>query len=275
MDLNFESGDPQSPRGHALIYFTDSVDPSRIGASYIVILPVNVDIAKYVPPFLAGQIESMGSSDMSAFSFPPAPEPVDSVEQVRAIADSRSDDLLFGGVQPLDDAANLMGLIGEITSEYRKLYDEFAKSFAPSDSNALDEAPAGVDDFLYGLLSEADLLTEVTNLVGKLRYAMEGGDSAAAAECELRIRAAGAHMPENRRTDLLADAASGKGPNAEELARLYLERAYGLLQEDYRAVQGVEDRIKALTGGDLRSLSPEPSDRPAEDAGSGSTENSG
>lgn len=255
MTLNFETGDPASPRGHALIYFTDISDPSRVGASYVVVLPVNVDIAKYVPPFLAGQIESMGSTDMSAFSFPPAPEPVDSVEHARAIAEKRGDDLLFGGAHRLDDSANLMGLVGEITSEYRALYDEYAKSFASQatgDPEALDGPDGGesevVDDFLYSLMSESDLLSEVTNLVGKLRYAIEGGDRATAEESEMRIRAAGKFMPENRRADLLADAAAGDGPNAEQLARLYLERAYGLLREDYRAVQGAEDQIKQLTG---------------------------
>ena len=73
-------------------------------------------------------------------------------------------------------------------------------------------------------------------------------------------------MLQNRRADLLADAAAGRGQNADELARLYLERAYGLLQDDYRAVQGVEDRIKQLIGNE--SLT-------AQDEGSGSTENSG
>lgn len=250
MALNFELGDPGAPRGHALIYFTDITDPSRVGASYIVVLPVNVDIAKYVPPFLAGQIESMSSADMSAFSFPPAPEPVDSVGHARAIAENRDDDLLFGGAQRLDDAANLMGLVGELTAEYRKLYDEFAKSFSGHgavEPIALGENGESVDDFLYGLMSESDLLTEVANLVGKLRYATEGGDQAAAEESEMRIRAAGKFMPENRRADLLADAAAGRGPNAEQLVRLYLERAYALLKEDYRAVQGAEVQIKQLT----------------------------
>ncbi len=263
MDLKFENGDSLSPRGHALVYFTDTTNPERIGASYIVVLPVDVDIAKYVPPFLAGQIESIGGSEMSAFSFPPAPEPVESLEQLRTIAQNRNDDLLYGGSYRLGDAASLMGLVGEITSEYRRLYDEFAKTLIAEQPKAIAEEPSpGVDDFLYGLMSETDLLTEVTNLVGKLRYAIQGGDEATAQECELRIRAAGKHMPENRRADLLADAAAGSGPNAEELARLYLDRAYGLLREDYRAVQGVEDKINQLTGTD----SP---------GSSGSTENPG
>lgn len=253
MEINFERGSAESPRGHALVYFRDTLNPGQVGASYIVVLPVNVDIAKYIPPFLAGQIESMGSSDMSAFSFPPAPEPVESESVVVETAERRDDDLIFGGSYKLNDAAHLMGLVGDITAEYRRLYDLSTTSISSGDA---DERPAigdeqGVDDFLYGLMSQEDILTEVTTLVGRLRYAIEGGDRATAEDCERRIRAAGNHLPENRKADLLADAAAGRGPNADELARLYLERAYGLLREDYRRVKGVEDRIKELTGGEL------------------------
>jgi hypothetical protein len=268
LSITFERGSNDSPRGHALVYFRDSANPARVGASYIVVLPVNVDIAKYIPPFLAGQIESMGSSDMSAFSFPPAPEPVENEAAVIAIAERRDDDLIYGGQHRLDDAANLMGLVGDITAEYRRLYDLSASSITSSDA---DELPApgdeqGVDDFLYGLMSQEDILTEVTNLVGKLRYAIEGGDRATAADCEQRIRAAGRQLPANRKPELLADAAAGRGRHADELARLYLERAYGLLREDYRRVKGVEDRIKELTGGEL-SAGP--------DTTSGGTDNPG
>lgn len=257
MALQFDKGDSAHPRGHALVYFRDWRDPERVSATYIVILPVSVDIAKYVPPFLAGQIEQLSAGDMSAFSFPPAPEPVNSEAEVRSLAESRSDDLIFGGSQRLDDAANLMGLVASITSEYRKLYDEHAqqvKGAGGGSGVSLDEAvpgKTGEDDFLYGLMSEADLLNELTALVGKLRYAIEGRDGPAAEDSEARIRAAGRFMPKNRRIDLLADAAAGRGPHADELARLYLERAYGLFKEEYRQVKTVEDRIKELTGGEL------------------------
>ncbi len=260
MALQFESGDPASPRGHALVYFTDLYEPAKIGASYIVVLPINVDLAKYVPPFLAGQVESMGAADMSAFSFPPAPEPVESIEHARRLAEKRGDDLIYGGAHRLEDAASLMGVVSDITSEYHALYEEHAKAFAAAPASVLDEPAngdeSGVDDFLYGLMSEPDLLNEVTNLVGKLRFAIDGGDTATAEESELRIRAAGKFMPENRRTDQLADAAASRSPNAEQLARLYLERAYGLLKEDYLAVKGAEEQIEQLTSGNEGASDP-------------------
>ena len=259
MELQFEIGDPASPRGHAIVFFKEDSGLERVGASYIVILPVSVDIAKYVPPFLAGQIESLGSSDMSAFSFPPAPEQVEGgEEELIKLAERRRDDLIFGGFHRLSDAANLMGMVGEITAEYRRLYDA-ARSSRPQvgaadlqeAGAAGDESPEAVDDLVYGLMSEADLLTELTTLVGRLRYAIEGGDTDTSEDTETRIVAAGRHLPKNRRIDLLASAAAAKDEEASERAALYLERAYALFREDYRRVKSVEDRIKAMTGGEL------------------------
>ena len=258
MALEFEIGDPSRPRGHALVYFRDWRDPEQVSATYIVILPVSVDIAKYVPPFLAGQIESLSAGDMSAFSFPPAPEPVNSEAEVRSLAEQRGDDLIFGGAHRLEDAASLMGLVGSITADYRKLYDDHAKTVkvsGPGQEESLDEGPRagppGVDDLMYGLMDESELLNELTTLVGRLRYAIEGRDGATAQESETRIRSTGRYLPQNRRVDLLADAAAGRGPHADELARLYLDRAFGLYREDYRHVKTVEDRIRELTGGEL------------------------
>ena len=73
MDFSFESGDPQQPRGHALLYFLDRSDPPKVYASYIIVLPITVDFSKYIPPFLASHIGNMPMSDCSAFSLPPMP----------------------------------------------------------------------------------------------------------------------------------------------------------------------------------------------------------
>ena len=75
MTLEYHIGDPASPKGHALIYFRDGSDPDKVGAAYVVMLPVSVDISKYVPPFLAGQVEQLGTGNMSSFAFPRLPNP--------------------------------------------------------------------------------------------------------------------------------------------------------------------------------------------------------
>ena len=53
--MKFDIGHEDSPRGHALIYFQDSLN-SKIYASYVILLPITVDVSKYVPPFLMNQV---------------------------------------------------------------------------------------------------------------------------------------------------------------------------------------------------------------------------
>ncbi len=256
MELLFEIGNAVRPRGHALIYFKDGIDPERVGASYVVLLPVSVDMTKYVPPFLAGQMEAMGNPDMSSFAFPPAPEPVPGARWIHQLAEDRGDDLIYGGVARLDDTAGLMGLVGEIATEYGRLYKQVMPS--PDTVNVLDAesesksetALPEVDDVVYSLMREADMLAELTRLMGRLRYAVEGGDKQTALETEAKIRAMSRHMPDNRQIDRLADASISLASHASELAQLYLERAYGLLQEDYIKVQSLDKRIAALKESD-------------------------
>ncbi|MBM3957570.1 MAG: hypothetical protein FJ313_05910 [Gemmatimonadetes bacterium] len=244
MDLRFERGDPRSPRGHAILFFRDTADPEAVAATYIVILPVAVDIARYVPPFLAGQVESMGASDFSAFALPPAPERVGSFSDLKRIAESRGDDLVFGGRGDLDNPAELLNEVGETVAEYARRYQEWTGRLATEPAGEAHEEPAGgVDDVVYALMSEADRLSELTSMTGRLRYAIEGGDRETAAEATTRIRAIARHMPPNRRAERLIELASDPSPKAAYLAQLYLERAYGLLREDYLRVKALDERI--------------------------------
>ena len=66
MDLTFERGDPQRPKGHALVYFRVNTEPDKVYATYIITLPVIADLTKYVPPFLASHLGSVPLSDFSA-----------------------------------------------------------------------------------------------------------------------------------------------------------------------------------------------------------------
>lgn len=250
MDLNFERGDPARPCGHALIYFSGPA-PDSASATYVILLPVLVDIKKYVPPFLAGQIEGMSAADMTAFAFPPVPEPVQGAAWVRAIAEARGDDLLYAGPGgSANDTAMLMGKVGEIVAEYRRLYTSRGLAGEKSLADAQGGLPsAPVEDVLYSLMNEADLLTELTTLIGRLRYAVEGGDKAAASETEGKIRALGRRLPENRRISRLAEIAKEPSPKASLLAQLHVERAYALYREDYLRVKGIEKQIAQTEAG--------------------------
>lgn len=245
MDLTFERGDPDAPRGHALVYFRDTANPETIAATYLILLPVSVDLQKYVPPFLADQMPMGGKADLSAFAFPPAPEPVESHSYLVSIADARDDDLIFGGNRPLADAATLMGVIGEVLNEYGERYaarQASAKLGQPEETQA--EAAYAVDDVLYAVMSEADQLNELTKLTGRLRFAAEGGDTETAGEATAHMRAIALHVADNRYIDRLIDAALDKSEAGGQLAQLYLERAYALYREEYLRVKSLDEDIE-------------------------------
>ena len=260
MTLEYHIGDSAKPKGHALIYFQDGSNPDRVGASYIVILPVSVDISKYVPPFLAGQVEQLGSGEMSSFAFPPAPEMVPSEKWLRETAANRGDDLLYGGVANLDDVTGLMEVVANISAEYASQYDSHASIRGESTSQQVESADTGsslgeaaestnVNDVVYSMMSEPDLLTELTTLMGRFQYESSGGDTAGASESEAKIRAIGKHVPENRRIDLLIEAATGGSEDSSKRAQLYLERAFAMYREDYTRVGVIEREIQALDDG--------------------------
>ena len=239
MGLTFEQGESDRPRGHAVLYFRDRNDPSAVAATYIVILPVAVDIARYVPPFLAGQVGDLSGSEFTTFAFPPAPERVSDPARFMLSVEARADDLIFGGHRSLDDMAELLGEVGEIVAEYAGLYESAAKAAG----EPLASPPEAVDDLVYELMGEADKLTELTTLTGRLRFASEGGDAATATETATRIRAIARHLPENRRVERMVEVASFAAPEAADLVHLYLERAYCLLREDYLRVKALEEKI--------------------------------
>ncbi|MBR91452.1 MAG: hypothetical protein CL903_01415 [Dehalococcoidia bacterium] len=123
MSLEYKIGDSLRPKGHAIVYFIDTVDSKKVSASYIILLPITVDLSKYVPPFLSNQVDSLSSKDMSSFSFPPAPEIVDSEEWINETAKKRDDDLIFGGFHNLSDVTNLMNEVSKILDIYSESYD--------------------------------------------------------------------------------------------------------------------------------------------------------
>jgi hypothetical protein len=261
MTLEYHLGDSSNPKGHALIYFQDGTNPDLVGASYVVILPVSVDISKYVPPFLAGQVEQLGSGEMSSFAFPPAPEPVPSEAWLRETAAARGDDLLFGGVVKLSDVTSLMEVVAGISAEYAEQYDTLASVKGETSSQQVSSgdaaggaslssgesaATADVNDVMYGMMSEPDLLTELTTLMGRFQYESSGGDTAGARESEAKIRAIGKHVPENRKIDLLIEAATDGSAESAKRAQLYLDRAFAMYREDYTRVHVIEQEIQAL-----------------------------
>ena len=251
MELEFERGDRERPSGHALVYFRDSNDNEAIGVTYIVILPVPLDIGKYMPPFLAGQVAEMSANVISSFAFPPAPELFKSVDEAQRIASIRGDDLVFAGTISFSDAFGMMERVNDASAEYGRLYTD-AHGEGDDIDMALDALGEDDDfdepgyDLMYGWLDEAELLTELSQQMGRMRYSFESGDRETALETEAKIKAIGRYLPANREISKIVAAATSNSPRASELARLYVERAYCLYREDYLRLKKIDEDIAGI-----------------------------
>ena len=248
MDFTFERGSADSPRGHALIYFRNSQDSDEVLVTYLVIMPIHVDVSKYVPPFLMNQIGEMSPKELSAFAFPPAPEPVSGMDYVEGLADMREDDIIFGGSTTASDIGHMLGLVNDVITWYVDLYTEKAEARVPAPAEELPDGGDGlsVNDVLYGLMSDQDKLNELTRLVGRLRDAVGSGDVALSSETHTEIVTLGRHLPDNHQVGRLADAAASGGETAARLTNLYLQRCFHLLSEEYVMLGQVEDEIRSL-----------------------------
>ena len=247
MEFTFERGSPDSPKGHALIYFRNSQDADEVLVTYLVIMPIQVDVSKYVPPFLMNQVGEMSPKELSQFAFPPVPEPVDGLDYVEALAEMREDDIIFGGQASPSDVGQILGLVNDVVTWYVDQYTEKAEARVPTPEEPSDgEDGLSVNDVLYGLMSDQDKLNELTRLVGRLRDAVRSGDVALSSETHTEIVTLGRHLPESHQVRRLAETAASGGETAARLTNLYLQRCFHLLSEEYVKLGQVEDEIRSL-----------------------------
>jgi hypothetical protein len=247
MDLVFDRGDRQSPKGHALLYFRSGSDHEELWATYLVVLPITVDVSKYVPPFLMNQMGEVGAKDLSAFAFPPAPEKVPDYAHLENMAGARDDDILFGGTINPADLASAMMSVNEAVAKYSEMYVSLQPG-APEHEPDVEEAPDGasVNEVLYGLMSDGDRLSELTRLVGRLRDASENAEEMLSKDAETEINLLARHLPDNHQARRLIEATKLSGSRGAMLANLYLQRCFHLVQEEYVKLGQVEQEIKVL-----------------------------
>ncbi len=259
MDLTFERGDPQRPKGHALLYFRVNTEPDIVYATYVVTLPVKSDLTKYVPPFLASHLGNLPLNDFTAFAMPPVPEPVDSYEELERISQARDDDLVFGTSMFSFDLPRMMEAVTEAVQAYAQLYADNTAALGvveSSPANILESPGADTDEdrsyevneVLFGLMSERDKLGELSLLLGKLRFAVEGQDSRGAEEAAQEITSLGRHLPDNFQVPSLLAVASDTSQTASRLAQLYLDRCFRLSDGDFRSAEDLDQQIRSLEG---------------------------
>lgn len=250
MDVVFDRGSAEHPKGHALLYFRSNADAQEVWVTYVVILPVSVDVSKYVPPFLIDQVAHMGPKELSAFAFPPAPERLGSYDDLESLAAARDDDILSAGsLNPTDVPAAMMA-ISEAVEWYAGIYGEVVGVVGDEDEEEPDDdepdADLGVNEVLYGMMSGVDKLGELAKLVGTLKFAVEGDDESQIKEAEEEMRLLAGHLPENHYVPQLIRAVKSTDSLSARLADLYLKRCYHLVQEDYSGLAQIEEELKLL-----------------------------
>ena len=241
MDLYFEKGTGDRPKGHALLFFHDKYDPEVILVTYILSLPIKVDVSKYIPPMFANQMQGMTGQDLSGFAFPPLPEKCDSLQMLRQLADARDDDLISGGPCDVNDSMNLIQVVSDFQQEYTRLWEQ---SWNTKIDNP--DPNVNVNDIIYDLMSDGDKLNELSKLMGKLRFATDGSDERLTKETEDEIITLAKYLPEHYWISRLIKAIQIPNVSSAILAQLYLERCYKLYEEDYARLQEVEKEIQKL-----------------------------
>ena len=105
-----------------------------------------------------------------------------------------------------------------------------------------------LSNVLYEFMSEPDKLSELSKLVGKLRFASEEWegfyDRAMIEEVESEILSLSMYLPDKYKIQAVMQSAKLWSDSGSVLTELYLERCYKLYEEDYIELQKIEATIK-------------------------------
>jgi hypothetical protein len=108
-----------------------------------------------------------------------------------------------------------------------------------------EPAPAD-DDLAYSLMGDAERLSELVKITGRVRDGVEHGDASQAREMLDQARLVTRHLADKYRADELLRAVGTPGDVGRRLTELHIERCYALYNEDYLRVQDLEQRLRAL-----------------------------
>ena len=256
MTLRFLRGDPQAPKGHAIFIAHNTADARSVLATYCVVPPMPLSLAKYLPSFLASQLSPEDLQDamnVPVMPIPPMLEEGSTLERLQMLAELRDDDLCdIGTVDPKNEGGR-MQLVAQGCQDYGQFYVNYASSFAqvPSIAGNEEEGELALDDLdaeelLIQTMTERQRLAELGKLVGVARYALEGHDTYQLQDTKRRMRRIADPLAEKYRSAELMIAAFDPSERGARLAELYLERAYKLLDEEYQDIPRIERAIREL-----------------------------
>jgi hypothetical protein len=248
MAARFELGDPEHPRGHALVYFRVSGGGDELLATYVVVLPIAINPAKYIPPAFAARMPAAVQS-VDATALPPIPETAGDLNTLRRLAEHRGDDLLDGGVVE-SDPERLMVATHEASRDYAARYEAAAGALkaapAPASPSEPEVTESDEESLRWMFLDERGRIGELAKLTGQLRYAVDGGDERLTREAVDQVKRLGRYLPEKYRVDEFLAGATRPGDIGRRLAELYIDRCYKLSNEQYEDLSRIDGEIAAL-----------------------------
>ena len=103
-----------------------------------------------------------------------------------------------------------------------------------------------VNEVLFSFMSESDKLSELSKLLGRLRFAVDGSDHAAAEEVGGEIIVLSRHLPENFKVNDLLEAAKDNSEQSSQLAKLYIDRCFRLSAGEEVAATELDAQIELL-----------------------------
>ena len=257
--LQFLRGNSQRPRGHAIFIARSSSDLRTVYATYCVVPPIPMSLAKYLPPLFASQIpaeELQEASNMAGMPIPPMLEEGMSLEQLEELAEHRDDDLCDIGTISGRDEISRMQLATTSCQEYAQLYADYISTAQRSQAAARIEEQGPVSDFsnidpedlLVQSMSDRQKLAEMGKLVGMARYALEGHDTQLLQDTKRRMERIAASLADKYRGREIVASATDPGATSARLAELYMNRAYKLLDEEYADIPNIERAIREMKG---------------------------
>lgn len=258
MSMRFLRGDAQAPKGHAIFIARSTSDPRVVYCTYCIVPPIPMSLAKYLPPMFAAQIspEDLGEagSSMKGMPIPPMLEEGKTLEQLEELAERRDDDLCDIGTVSAQDQGARLQMAALSSEEYGQIYEKYASSFSRLSSSSTAASigePIPIDDLdadelLLQSMSDRQILAELGKLIGMARYALEGRDMLQVRQTQQRMQRIADRLVEKYRGSQLVAAAVDPNERGAQLASLYLNRAYKLLDEEYAEIPDIERAIRDL-----------------------------
>jgi hypothetical protein len=239
------------------VFFRDGDAPGNVWATYLIVAPIKMDLGKYIPAAFASQLSGqLSAAAPSAYPLPPVPEKFDGgLPALERLAALRSDDLIDGGTLRMSDPLYALQPVTDIGTQYAEKCAAYLESAVDTPDAVADEPASGagarqaevdVDELLLQVMPDREKVGRLARLTGTLRYAVEGADARQIDETVADMERVARHLSDKYRpAELIAAARSSEGRSAQ-LAELFLERCYRLVDEDYAALADIDRRIEAL-----------------------------